>query len=273
MKEPDTDSIRAALDAALLPQLDGIEIFPEIASTSSYLLEQPYPPRGKLRVALALHQTGGRGRLDRRWISPPLSGLCMSVAYTFGRAASELQGLTLATGAAVVNALSGLAVDGVALKWPNDLMARDRKLGGILTEMRSAGAGETYVVTGIGINVDLPASQEQATDSPDPAGVIDLAGIVDAPPSCSALAAAVIQQLFDAWAGFELHGFAPLAERWDRYDWLRGCDVAVDTADGVLSGIAVGIDVDGALLVITANGRRRVVSGSILLCTRPAQAV
>lgn len=269
MKEPDADSIRNALGAVQRARLESLEVFPQIESTSSYLLAQPKPAHGKARVALALHQTGGRGRRGRRWVAPPMSGLCLSISYTFGRAPAALQGLTLATGAALVDALSALAIDGVALKWPNDLMARERKLGGILTEVRPGGGAETCVVTGIGINVDLPASPEL----PDPPNIVDLAGIVDVPPSLNELAAAVIRELPDAWDAFEVHGIAPLLTRWHRYDWLHGQEIAVDTADGVLSGTADGIDEDGALLLVTAGGRRRVVSGSVLSAARPAVAV
>ena len=114
-----------------------LEVFGEIDSTNSYLLNVPPPPAGRFRVAIAEHQTGGRGRMDRRWVSPAATGLCLSIAYTFTDTPSDLSCATLAVGIAIAEALEEIGILGIGLKWPNDLVFRGGKLGGILTELRS----------------------------------------------------------------------------------------------------------------------------------------
>ena len=83
MRKLDAKLIRSLLSAGPKAGLDQIEWFASIASTNTYLLGQPPPPAGRCRIAIADHQTAGRGRHFRRWVSPPGSGLCLSFAYTF----------------------------------------------------------------------------------------------------------------------------------------------------------------------------------------------
>ena len=134
MTNLDADAILGGLGEFASHRIEEFETFAEIESTNSYLLQQPAPSPGRVRVALTDNQTAGRGRHGRTWQSPPGSGLCLSMGYTFARQPSNLPALTLAIGLGVTEALSEVGVHGVLLKWPNDLMADDGKLGGILTE-------------------------------------------------------------------------------------------------------------------------------------------
>ena len=194
----------------------------------------------------------------------------MSVAYTFAQIPAQLSGLTLAAGIAIVNALDSLTIDGVSLKWPNDLVAKDSKLGGILTEVRQHHARGTTVVIGIGINVTLPAVSLKRLARESDGGVIDVTSMVENPPSHSALAAAVIEHLFGMFSRFETHGFAPYHKAWPQYDWLHGRRISVESPQGLLSGVAEGIDDDGALLIRARDGRKRILSGSIALSKHSA---
>ena len=253
IREPFTD----------VPRLDGIEVFAEIGSTNDYLLAQPRPKVGRCRVALANHQTAGRGRMDRTWESPPSSGLYLSLAYTFARGANGLSGLTLALGIGVAEALERLGIDGIGLKWPNDIIARDGKLGGILTETRSAPDGAT-VVAGIGVNVDFRGDGDRALESSSIGRIVDLAACTDDVPSRESLAVTTIEILLETLARFDSHGFAPFAAAWQRYDWLRGQTITVDTGSEVVAGSVDGIDSDGALLLRDGDERRSIVSGSVI---------
>jgi BirA family transcriptional regulator, biotin operon repressor / biotin---[acetyl-CoA-carboxylase] ligase len=156
----DATLIRAALSAEAGSKLDELELFGSIASTNTYLLAQPPPVPQRCRVAIANHQTSGRGRHYRRWVSPPGAGLCLSLAYTFEERPYELPSLTLAIGVGMVDVLKSLGVDGIKLKWPNDIVALGGKLGGILTEVQSRNDGGATVVTGIGLNIALPDGAE-----------------------------------------------------------------------------------------------------------------
>ena len=165
MSRPDAGEIRRFLGEAALARLEELEVFARIDSTNTYLLAQAAPAPGRFRVAMADEQTAGRGRQSRRWISPPGAGLYLSLAYTFVHVPRQLPALTLALGVGVIAALESYGDAAYQLKWPNDIIARDAKLGGILTEARSTAGDGVTVVAGVGLNVDLPADMEALTDS------------------------------------------------------------------------------------------------------------
>ncbi|HET6628924.1 MAG TPA: biotin--[acetyl-CoA-carboxylase] ligase, partial [Woeseiaceae bacterium] len=218
-------------------RLDTLEVFAELGSTNSWLLKEAAPAAGRFRVVLAENQTEGRGRLGRRWIAPPLSGLCMSVSYTFAETPRQLPSLTLAVGAGVAIALRTIGVDDIALKWPNDLVARDGKLGGILTEVRpEIGHGRTMVI-GLGLNVDLPEAMRQAPAERWASRIVDLKECVDSLPSRPALAAGILQCVMAAVTRFERDGFAAFHAAWQDCDWLRGKTVRIPQAEEDVQGV------------------------------------
>lgn len=244
-------------------KLEKIEVFSSIASTNTYLLAQPAPPAGRYRIAIADHQTSGRGRHYRRWISAPGAGLCLSMSYTFARMPEQLPALTLALGVAVVESLRQIGVDGVSLKWPNDIVALDGKLGGILTEVQSGSGDGVTVVVGLGLNVNMRERTDFDAESDWAHSAVDLNSLMEAPPERELLAATVIEHLYISMAKFEAHGLV-IAE-WQRHDWLLGREITVDIPDKQITGTAAGVDEDGALIVETSNGQRRVISGSIVM--------
>jgi BirA family biotin operon repressor/biotin-[acetyl-CoA-carboxylase] ligase len=265
----DAESIREPISAAPGARLDIIEVFSEIDSTNSYLLDQPAPPSGRFRVALADHQTAGRGRFDRSWQSPPSSGLCMSIAYTFPQIPDRLAGVTLTLGIGVVEALQRLGIDDIKLKWPNDIMALGRKLGGILTEARNDSDDRMTIVVGLGLNVDLPDSVQFSADAAFRNGIVDLKECNAHPPSRERLSIAVIESLFDCMLRFESDGLEPFQDKWRKYDWLYGKHIVVDKPDGRLSGIAMGVDGDGALVIETGGKRKRTMTGTVIVPNDP----
>lgn len=259
----DADAIRAAVRAQ--DRIDSFELFGEISSTSSYLLEQTAPSHGRFRIAIAEGQTAGRGRMGKRWYSPEYSGLCLSVSATIRVTAQELPCLTLATGVGVVRGLEKLGARGVELKWPNDLIADDGKLGGILTEVHSTSGQDASIVIGVGLNHDLHGVPETADLAPQMDYVSDLFSCMPKLPSRNVVAAEVIGAVFDSTQAFESRGFGEYAATWSDYDWLAGKRIFVDVAADRLCGTYAGIDTDGALLLQTAAGMRRVVSGSVII--------
>lgn len=265
MNQLDAGLIRQSLAAESKAQLDELEVFGSIASTNTYLMSQPPPAVGRVRVAIADHQTSGRGRHYRRWLSPPGAGLYMSFAYSFGKQPDNLPSLTLAIGVGVVEALQELGITGVSLKWPNDIVALDGKLGGILTEMQTRPKEGVTVVTGIGLNVALPDDMESKIESDWAARTVDLSAICKELPSPIRIASTLLDQLHGVMQRFETCGFDGFVEHWLRYDWLHSRKVIIDQSDKRVPGIAAGIDRDGALLVETDAGIARVVSGSVLV--------
>jgi BirA family transcriptional regulator, biotin operon repressor / biotin---[acetyl-CoA-carboxylase] ligase len=263
----DAGALRSALAPPVAARLAALEVFTEIESTNRHLLAAPPPSQGELRVCIAEYQTAGRGRRGRRWTTPLGAGLCLSVSWQFAGAPADLSALTLAVGVAVRRALTRVARVTIGLKWPNDLVWDERKLGGILLELTAEAHGGCHVVAGIGINVALePALLPHLSDWPR--GAVDLAtacASLDAPPPPrAALVLALIEELAELFAGYATTGFRAYRDEWRAADYLRGRSVRLDDAAGPLTGTSLGIEPDGALLIETAPGaRRRVVAGDV----------
>lgn len=252
-------TIREALPAALRDQLTHIEVAESTASTQADALATGAPARG-CALFLAEHQSGGVGRQGRAWHSPPAAAsLPFSLSRRFRRALPALSGLSLVAGIAVAEAL---ALDTVRLKWPNDLVAGGRKLGGILVNLRSLGADASEAVVGIGLNLCLP--RDTAIDQP----WTDLARLGAAPASRNQLVAGLLGALLPALDEFEREGLAPFLPRWQRLDALAGQAVQVHDGPRVHAGESAGISPSGALRLRDAAGVREFASGEVSL--RPA---
>ncbi len=262
MSRLDATLIRRLLSERTSAQLDELECFASIASTNTYLLEQEPPKAERFRVAIADHQTAGRGRHDRRWVSPAGSGLCMSLAYTFDEQPEQLSSLTLAIGIGVVDALRQLEIEGVSLKWPNDIVALDGKLGGILTEVRTRAADSVTVVTGIGLNIELSTAKNRhglRVGAP----AIDVSSVAEKVPAREEIAAGIIEAINAAMRKFEALVLRD-SPRTGRN--MTGCGPRSHCrpAGRRITGVAAGVDTDGALIVDTGKEKARVVSGSIV---------
>ena len=234
-----------------------VEWFERLGSTNDYLLSLPPPAPATFRAALADEQTAGRGRGENRWISGKGRGLWLSVATTFSPVPAGFEALTLALGVGVAEAFRQLGAAELALKWPNDVMAKDRKLGGILVESRGRGSSVS-AVCGVGLNVHTPATPRDKPHALPPIGLQD---VLDDVPSMEQLASGVLGAAIDTCDAFAAHGLPAFMERWAELDWLRGKRVTVD--DGDVSGIADGIDTHGRLAVDDGASRHVVAAGTV----------
>ena len=262
MDSLDRDRVDQGLDAATRELLTDLDVFETIDSTNTYLAGVPAPPRGRLRVAIANEQTAGRGRQNREWVSPRGLGLYQSLAYTVVERRQDLSALTLALGVGVLDALATQGFSTVRLKWPNDLVAEDAKLGGLLAETRMA--GDTFVViAGIGINIAMDEHTRSLANSGWAQRGISLADIGEAVPDRNALASAVTNAAAAVFQGFEATGLAGFVERWRAADWLLGQGIRVESPAAVHDGIAAGVDDSGALLLETASGVVPVTAGTV----------
>lgn len=267
MSKMTDDDIKQTIPEIARASLAALDWFAELESTNTWLRQQIAPPRNRFRAVIAEHQTAGRGRNEKIWLSPPSSGVCLSVGYTFIEMPRDLPALTLAVGVGLAELLQKIGARGVALKWPNDLIVAGGKLGGILTETLSGGETGRTVVVGVGINVDLPHSTRNPMSSPWASGIVDLASCMDTVPERSELTAAIITSLMASIRRFESEGLSAFRSSWQAHDWLRGRTITVQQAGGDITGDADGIDEDGALLVRTAAGTQRVISGSVRVAT------
>ncbi|MDX1516873.1 MAG: biotin--[acetyl-CoA-carboxylase] ligase [Woeseiaceae bacterium] len=262
MAAPDADRIKAALRDDARQLVDAVHAFGEIDSTNNFLRDQPPPKAGRAAAAVADHQTAGRGRNERKWLSAPDKSLCLSVAYSFADEPVQLPPLTLAAGVGVVRALGHFGVHDVKLKWPNDLVLDDGKLGGILTEAQMRPGGRVTVVIGVGLNL-LPAeSIEAAVDDSWVQAVTALGGAASSIDR-DQLAAELVNELVDVLRTYDTHGFEEFTAAFDAIDWLRDRPITVSLPEGDVDGVAAGIDAEGALQLDAAGEIRTIVSGTI----------
>ncbi|MBA4287226.1 MAG: biotin--[acetyl-CoA-carboxylase] ligase [Xanthomonadaceae bacterium] len=263
------------LDAArigALPPLRKVAVALRVDSTNQRLIEVPSADDPQALFAEA--QTAGRGRRGRDWRSPFGANLYLSLAWNFGGWPPKLGCLPLAVGVAATRALSAAGLDGVQLKWPNDLRIGDAKLGGILIESRSEIGGACRVVIGLGLNVAMTAAQ--AADLGQPWISVHAAQDAAGRPRVTrnALAGHLLAALSAALTDFEASGFARFLDDWKRLDLAADQPVRIIGAGAAeLDGIARGIDDDGALIVETPDGRRQHLhAGEVSLRLAPASA-
>jgi BirA family biotin operon repressor/biotin-[acetyl-CoA-carboxylase] ligase len=263
------DRVLAGLEPSVRRRVR-VRVLAEADSTNNRLLAVPPPEPGNALVCLAEFQTGGRGRSGRRWLSPPGSGICLSLAWQFQRPPGNLSALSIEAGLAVREALLSLGIPGVMLKWPNDLVVRAGKLGGLLLELRAEGNGPCHAVIGVGINFRLPRGLAGDIESSGGLAPADLSEACDGEiPDRNALAARIVALLFDRLEMFEAGAMDRPANEWRAADALFGRTVAISTGQGSLVGRAAGIDSDGALRLDTGGKIERITAGDVKV--RPGQ--
>jgi BirA family transcriptional regulator, biotin operon repressor / biotin---[acetyl-CoA-carboxylase] ligase len=209
-------------------------------------------------------QTAGRGRMGRRWHSPPGENLYLSIVLRPVRPPNEIPPLTLLVGAAVAGAISRLGL-APRLKWPNDVQlvdpaGRRRKVAGILTEMSSTGDRIEHVVVGVGLNVngvEFPAELAGVATS--------LRSALGRPVDRAHLLADLLRSLEPLCDDFERDGPAAAVAAFRRFAGLPDrCRVTIPGQPGELEGVAFDVDNDGALRVRDDDGRiHRVISGEL----------
>jgi BirA family biotin operon repressor/biotin-[acetyl-CoA-carboxylase] ligase len=256
----------AAIDAALPAQtrarIASIEVLFETASTNQYLLDA-----GTVhgRVVLAEFQHAGRGRRGNRWHSPLAGGICLSIGWHFTSAPDSLVLVSLLAGAAVARALAGCGCGPIGLKWPNDLVCGESKLGGILVESRGQVAGPVVVVIGVGVNVRLTGDARRAIDQP----VTDLAGLSTQLPSRNRVAASMISEIVRMLAGAGTRVWDEYLTEWRERDVIRGKTVRLLLPGSEVNGTAEDIDDSGLLVLRVAGATRRFSAGEISLRLTP----
>ncbi|HEY3850822.1 MAG TPA: biotin--[acetyl-CoA-carboxylase] ligase [Steroidobacteraceae bacterium] len=246
-----------------------LEVLLDVDSTNTRLLELPPPPPGCANVCSSELQHAGRGRRGRPWLSPFGGSLALSLGWSFAGAAAVNPTLSLAVGVAISRALRRIGVMRVRLKWPNDIWLDDRKIGGVLVELRTEAGGPAHVVIGIGLNVSLSAEQRRTIEAGDVRNAsVRIATLSDGcqeKVSRNVLAATLLEELLSMLGDFERSGFAVFREEWLALDALAGRNSRVLAGDGSVEGTARGVDGDGALLLEVGGRLERHVSGEVSL--------
>lgn len=264
----DEGRIRAALGggdgAVRAGRLRRFDLEFDVDSTNSRMLAAAPPPPGVCDVALCELQHAGRGRRGRRWIAPFGGGIALSMGWTFSDASRASPALSLCVGVAVARALARSGASDIGLKWPNDVWWKDRKVGGVLLELRAEAGGPAHVVIGVGLNVSLAPPARSGIEATG----VRVAAVADAcatPPSRNFIAGAIIDELLRMLLVFERDGFAAFRAAWTVLDVLRDRAAAVLTGDAVVAGTARGVDAQGALRLENAGLIQKFVSGDVSL--------
>lgn len=255
--------IDAAL-GALSPRFD-LRIVAECSSTNSLLVDDSPADDGRVHVVIAEHQTSGRGRRGKTWLSWPGASLTFSSLWRFPAGAPVPAGLSLVAGIAVARALEKQGATGVQLKWPNDVLLLGQKVAGILVELLPGRSGTPAAVIGIGINMALPAGER----IPDQDGVADLASHVPTLPNRNRLTALLLRELHDLLETYASAGFPALRGAWQQRNAFAELPVRISGESTDLEGICAGVDEDGALLLRTDSGITRILSGEVSLRPLP----
>lgn len=216
-------------------------------------------------LILAEHQTQGRGRRGRVWVSPLGANIYFSMVVSFQMGIAALEGLSLAVALHIVRALEMEGVTGLGVKWPNDILLEGRKLAGILLEVCGDLAGPCKVVIGLGINIRMPMSASAQIDQP----YTDLATHFSRPPDRNKIVATVIDQLSQGLERFKVSGFAPLQSWWDSLDVYRNGMVEVRAGSNVVEGRVLGVSNTGALILETLHGLKVIAGGELIPSMRP----
>ena len=260
------DSISAGLSAEARALLNELIILPKVNSTNDVLLQRLRERPQAGLVCLAEQQTAGRGRRGRSWASPLACNFYGSFSWSFSEGFAAAEGLSLALGVAVAEALERCGASAIGLKWPNDLMAGERKLGGLLLEMQGEAGGPAQLVIGIGVNFHISPEVAAGIDKP----VTDLKTLLGQPVQRNRVTAAIIDAVLLLLRDYGRLGFAGWRERWLQRDVSKGQSVSILGLAESLQGVARGVDMQGALLLETALGVQAVHSGEVSLRPGPA---
>lgn len=222
--------------------------FDSLSSTmdEAFRLGMEGEPEGT--VVCAESQTKGRGRLGRVWVSPKGKGIYCSIILRPKFSPSQMSQITLMTAVALAEAIRAATSVQPAIKWPNDLFIGTKKLAGILTELRAEVDQVQFVIVGIGLNVNASSSQ-----------LLDTATSLKI--ECDRIIPRIelfqeILRSMEKWYGKILKGHFP-----EVLDYCRDHSatlkkrVRVVDSSGDVEGLAIDIDMDGALLIRQDNGK------------------
>ncbi len=270
-------AIAAALSTRRLGR--SVRCFPTIGSTNDAAHAEAAAGAADGLLVVADEQTAGRGRHNRRWWAPAGSSLLFSLLLRPMLPAHAAGQLPMCLGLAAFEGITAVTGLRPALKWPNDLLLGDRKLGGMLTELRLDGERIVYAVLGLGVNVnvDFDDSRWAIEDAPGSIGNgpwLDLASSATSLSMALGRAVDRIALLAAILARCEARYDRALAGESPHADWAArlgtlGQQVTVTTAAGVLTGVAAGVTPEGALIVRDPAGGEHILWSGDVAAVRP----
>jgi len=252
--------VRAHLSEQTRALLRSVELLGVVDSTNNVAMNRAVSGHSGY-VCSAEQQTAGRGRRGRSWVSPFGCNIYLSVVWEFAAGATALEGLSLALGVAVIEALAEAGVEQLQLKWPNDILHQRQKLAGILVEVTGDAAGPCQAVVGIGLNVRMPDTASEPIGQP----WTDVDSLLGRHVGRSQLLALLLNKVMPLLGSFEQQGFGAYRQRWQQLDSFSEQPVQLQLAEQQVIGIGQGVDGSGSYLLMTEQGQQRFSGGEISL--------
>lgn len=243
MKLLDIDQIIIYLNQLNFFNPINFHLFASLDSTNNFLKSIDNSPH--ISVCLAEKQTHGRGRLGQQWVSPFGVNLYFSSRWHFNCNLSKLSGLSLVVSLCLQACLKNYGIHNVWVKWPNDLIWQDQKLGGILIEVIAERNDSIEVIIGIGLNVNM---SNASSETPENAWC-SLHKITGNCWDRNPLIASVLNYLTNYLRVFTEKGFLPFHNEWNKVDYLRGHFICLSHPTGSKFGYVTGVSNQGHLLL------------------------
>jgi len=238
-----------------------IHHFQTIDSTNSKAFQLALQGAEEGDVVIAESQEKGRGRMGRSWYSPPSSNLYLSVILRPKIPPQQAPLLTLMAAVATAEAIREFSGLRPLIKWPNDILIRDRKVAGLLHEMQSGMDRIHFVILGLGVNLNM----DETSFPPEIRNIAtSLKKEMGRAVSRTAFLQVLLQTL-EAWYELFLEmGAPPILKAWRDGAQIKGRPIRVFSSGETLTGLAVDIDSDGSLILRTEDGRQqKIVSGDV----------
>ena len=247
------DVIAQALKGRARSEIHRIYVEQKVDSTNDYLWRLSKQDSIHGKVCIAETQSTGRGQRGRHWVASPYRNLLMSLGWIYDVWPQAISGMSVAVGIHLIDALKDLGVDKLDLKWPNDIVHGNKKLGGVLIDVSGESTGPCSLVIGVGINVRISELDARRIEQP----WTDLVNGLGCDIDRNQLAATCITQLHLLLNRYVEDGFECYRKRWRDLDIVFGHEVVVTYSDGSgkVTGKAVGLDSSGALRIRQKGGK------------------
>lgn len=230
-----------------------LDVFEKVTSSNDYLRKLSHS--SKFSICIAETQTEGKGRFNRDWHSPFGQNIYLSLACPLQKDITELSGLSLITGLALSEAIESCCQlpEKISLKWPNDLMIGEKKLGGILIEIQAEAHGSCNVLIGAGINVNLLQANKKQI-SKQWTSIRHTSGQYQ---DRNILCATMIEHILAYLERFKTSSFTDFQKEWKKRDALLNQALVVMSNKEKTSGIGAGINTHGQLVISLNNGMKK----------------
>ena len=238
-----------------------IHVFGELDSTNSEAYRMAREGGEEGEVVVADRQVRGRGRLGRRWLSPPGVNLYVSIILRPPILVRNATLITLMAAVATAKATKGTSGLQPRIKWPNDLLINNKKVAGLLNEMKGKADKVEFIVLGIGINVNMTMGMipEQMKST-----ATSLREELGYEISRVELLHALLREVEQGYGAFLAGETEGILHQWETFSQMLGTVVEVRSFNEVVRGRVKGIDSDGSLLLLAADGsERRIVAGDV----------